>query len=143
MEPILQERLLTQACLLCDPENLLGDSHPCTASLLARALDLSSVAFITFLISSMDLFPQVNAIYKTYFGSSPPARACVAVTLPNSCRVSLEAIAYAGPRSGARHALHVQGLSYWAPANIGPYSQAVTVRHFQSVIYTCPLPLLF
>jgi hypothetical protein len=23
--------------------------------------------------------------------------------------------------------LHVQGLSYWAPANIGPYSQGVVV----------------
>lgn len=27
-----------------------------------------------------------------------------------------------------RRALHVQGVSYWAPANIGPYSQAIQVR---------------
>jgi diphthine-ammonia ligase len=31
-------------------------------------------------------------------------------------------------RIQGRQALHVQGLSYWAPANIGPYSQAVSVR---------------
>lgn len=29
----------------------------------------------------------------------------------------------------SRTALHVQGMSYWAPANIGPYSQAVMVGH--------------
>ena len=29
-----------------------------------------------------------------------------------------------------REALHVQSISYWAPANIGPYSQAVKVRSF-------------
>lgn len=27
-----------------------------------------------------------------------------------------------------REALHVQSLSHWAPANIGPYSQALRVR---------------
>lgn len=27
-----------------------------------------------------------------------------------------------------RGALHVQSMSHWAPANIGPYSQAVRVR---------------
>lgn len=26
-----------------------------------------------------------------------------------------------------RETMHVQGLSYWAPANIGPYSQSVVV----------------
>lgn len=25
------------------------------------------------------------------------------------------------------HTMHVQGVSHWAPANIGPYSQAVRV----------------
>jgi diphthine-ammonia ligase len=30
-------------------------------------------------------------------------------------------------RVQGRQALHVQGLSHWAPANIGPYSQAVSV----------------
>jgi len=31
-----------------------------------------------------------------------------------------------GPSGSARRALHVQSRSYWAPANIGPYSQAVS-----------------
>ena len=76
----------------------------------------------------MDYFSRVNAIYQTYFGSSPASRACVAVDMTNQpFRVKLEAIAYAEESPSDRQALHVQGLSYWAPANIGPYSQAVVV----------------
>ena len=75
----------------------------------------------------MDLFPTLNTIYATFFGASPPTRACVAVDLPPSVRVKLDCFAYAEPDPGQRTALHVQGLSYWAPANIGPYSQAVLV----------------
>lgn len=78
----------------------------------------------------MDLFARVNAVYATFFGSSPPARACIAVDLPDVFRVQIEAVAYAEKSPSERQALHVQGLSYWAPANIGPYSQAVTVRSF-------------
>ena len=75
----------------------------------------------------MDLFAQVNAVYATYFGTSPPARACVAADLPSPIRVRLDCIAYAERDLSERQALHVQGLSYWAPANIGPYSQAIIV----------------
>jgi len=75
----------------------------------------------------MDLFPTLNAIYATFFGTSPPTRACVAVDLPPSVRVKLDCFAYAETDPGQRTALHVQGMSYWAPANIGPYSQAVLV----------------
>lgn len=75
----------------------------------------------------MDLFARVNAVYATYFGTSPPARACVAVDLPTPLRVRLDCIAYTERTPTERQALHVQGLSYWAPANIGPYSQAIVV----------------
>ncbi|EJD53709.1 adenine nucleotide alpha hydrolases-like protein [Auricularia subglabra TFB-10046 SS5] len=90
-------------------------------------LGLQHVASIDILLSSMDLFPALNSIYIEHFGSSPPARACVAVDLHPPTRVSLSAVAYAKCETPQdRQALHVQGLSYWAPANIGPYSQAVT-----------------
>ncbi|KAF9818346.1 hypothetical protein IEO21_02861 [Rhodonia placenta] len=84
--------------------------------LKAYDLQLSHCTNINIFLSSMDLFAQANAVYATFFGTSPPARACVAVDLPS-------------PTSPAdRQALHVQGLSYWAPANIGPYSQAIVVN---------------
>ncbi|ODN79369.1 hypothetical protein L202_03373 [Cryptococcus amylolentus CBS 6039] len=92
-------------------------------------------AHITLLLSDMSLFLPVNAIYKTYFGTSPPSRATVAVPL-SSGRVRVEVVGFddtpsqsGGAKVGGRSALHVQGLSYWAPANIGPYSQAVLVSH--------------
>jgi hypothetical protein len=76
----------------------------------------------------MDLFGRVNAVYSEFFGSSPPARACVGVDLPENVRVRLDCVAIKEKSFSDRHSLHVQGLSYWAPANIGPYSQAITVR---------------
>ncbi|KAF7292378.1 Diphthami-syn-2 domain-containing protein [Mycena chlorophos] len=87
------------------------------------SLDLVDCTNINIFLSSMDLFADVNAVYSTFFGTSPPSRACVAVTLPAPHHVILECIAHS--RAAQRHALHVQSLSYWAPANIGPYSQAV------------------
>ncbi|WVQ69542.1 uncharacterized protein L199_007762 [Kwoniella botswanensis] len=105
---------------------------------------------ITLLLSSMSLFLPANAAYKTYFGTSPPSRATVAVPLQNN-RVRIEVIGFddtptLSPSSsslklvGDRNALHVQSLSYWAPANIGPYSQAVMVN--QRIHLAGQIPLL-
>ncbi|TFY65643.1 hypothetical protein EVG20_g5452 [Dentipellis fragilis] len=88
---------------------------------------LSQIANINIFISDMTLFGSINAVYVEYFGTSPPARACVAVNLPSPIHVVLDCVAYADHKPADRQALHVQGLSYWAPANIGPYSQAILV----------------
>jgi diphthine-ammonia ligase len=82
----------------------------------------------------MDLFTRVNAAYSTFFGSSPPARACVAVDLPHPIHIRLDVVAFAEHNRSDRQALHVQGLSYWAPANIGPYSQAIKVCIFSLLV---------
>lgn len=75
----------------------------------------------------MDLFSRVNAVYGTFFGISPPARACVGIDLPPNISVKLDCVAFVEHTLLERQSLHVQSLSYWAPANIGPYSQAITV----------------
>ena len=103
-------------------------TSPLSARLSEHALDISHCANINIYISDMSLFARVNAVYATYFGSSPPARACVAVDLPAHEEIQMDCIAFREERPTERQALHVQGLSYWAPANIGPYSQAITVR---------------
>jgi len=100
----------------------------CTEILAIYSLNLAHCSHINLFLSSMDLFHRVNAVYATYFGTNPPSRACVAVDLVPPTRVKLDCIAYADDRPSERQALHVQGLSYWAPANIGPYSQAIMVR---------------
>ncbi|KAG6903505.1 hypothetical protein C0995_005528 [Termitomyces sp. Mi166 len=88
-------------------------------------LEVSNCTNINVFLSDIDLFARVNAVYATFFGSSPPARACVAVDLPHPVRVRLDCTAFVEKSPQDRQALHVQGLSYWAPANIGPYSQAI------------------
>lgn len=99
--------------------------------ILARqSLVLSNIAHINVYISSIQDFARINAVYSTMFGTSPPTRACVAVDLPEHVRVRMDCLAYAESNSHDRQALHVQSLSYWAPANIGPYSQAVVVSPY-------------
>lgn len=93
----------------------------------SHSLSLSNCVNINVYLSSMDLFPSLNALYTKYFGSSPPARACVAVDLPDQSRIKIDCTAYVEDAKKKREALHVQSVSYWAPANIGPYSQAIVV----------------
>ncbi|KAF8630333.1 hypothetical protein AX15_002983 [Amanita polypyramis BW_CC] len=88
-------------------------------------LQLSNCVIVNIYLSSMDIFARVNVVYSTFFGTSPPARACIVVDLPVSINVRLDCLAFSERRPSDRYALHVQGLSYWAPANIGPYSQAI------------------
>ncbi|KAG7449048.1 uncharacterized protein BT62DRAFT_944940 [Guyanagaster necrorhizus] len=99
--------------------NLLQDQ------LTRHAVQLYQCTNINIFVSSMDLFARINAVYATFFGTSPPARACVAVDLPRPRRLKIDCIAFADKSPADRQALHVQSLSYWAPANIGPYSQAI------------------
>jgi len=88
---------------------------------------LSDVLKITLVIDSMKNYATINKKYASYFGINPPVRVCVAVdrqNFPNESRLMLRCVGQKrnlnNPRRGE---LHVQGLSHWAPANIGPYSQ--------------------
>ncbi|KAL1661479.1 hypothetical protein GGF50DRAFT_129469 [Schizophyllum commune] len=108
----------------------LEDEMTACFELLKEQLDQHSLSLpdctsINLLISSMDYFIAINSVYARYFGTSPPARATVAVDLPAPHRVRIDCIARRSASPDQRQALHVQGLSYWAPANIGPYSQAI------------------
>lgn len=53
---------------------------------------------------------------------------CASLSLPEGILVRLEVL-FCGRGSG-RSSMHVQSLSEWAPANIGPYSQAYTVSEW-------------
>ncbi|KAK9477715.1 hypothetical protein V1514DRAFT_106129 [Lipomyces japonicus] len=92
--------------------------------------DPYAIVSVTLLLSDMKNFAAANVAYKAFFSSpprvNPPSRTCVSTSLPSRSRVSLSAIIARDP--SARSGLHVQGRSYWAPANIGPYSQAITLK---------------
>ncbi|KAK9367398.1 hypothetical protein V1509DRAFT_626521 [Lipomyces kononenkoae] len=96
-----------------------------------KITDPYSIASITLHLSDMRSYAAANESYKGFFADpitkpNPPARACISTLLPSSCRASLSAIITRNAET--RSGLHVQGRSYWAPANIGPYAQACTVQ---------------
>ncbi|KAL1997931.1 hypothetical protein VTN02DRAFT_410 [Thermoascus thermophilus] len=87
------------------------------------------IVFATVLLRSMGDFASINGVYATLFQKpNPPARATVACGdgLPEGVEVAVSVVVDLGPRD-LRQGLHVRSRSYWAPANIGPYSQAITV----------------
>ena len=92
-------------------------------------LDIGDLVFTTILLRRMSDFATVNVEYATMFTKpNPPARVTVACGdgLPTGADVMIHVIASKYPPQ-YREGLHVQSQSYWAPANIGPYSQARTV----------------
>ncbi|KAL1793103.1 hypothetical protein ACET3X_008085 [Alternaria dauci] len=99
----------------------------------------SSVNHCTLLLRDMADFTVLNPVYAQYFSDvNPPARATIAVgdAMPKGVHAMLSVVADKDERDQdgkvtrpvRRQGLHVQGRSYWAPANIGPYSQAISVR---------------
>jgi diphthine-ammonia ligase len=90
-----------------------------------KTLDILST---TLILRSMSEFAAVNAVYGPFFTDpNPPSRVTVACgnRLPQGVDVMLSIIA--ANKQAKRNGLHVQSRSYWAPANIGPYSQAISI----------------
>ena len=77
-------------------------------------------------LRNMADFPKVNALYGRLFTNpNPPSRVTVSCgeLLPPSGSIAIHLTI--DTSGGHREGLHVQSRSYWAPANIGPYSQAI------------------
>ncbi|XP_029683518.1 diphthine--ammonia ligase isoform X2 [Takifugu rubripes] len=98
-----------------------------------RGWKLQDIILVHLYVKSMGDFVPLNAVYKKHFGVNPPARVCVQAPLPAGQLLQMDCLLQAWtepPEEGCFHergALHVQSMSHWAPANIGPYSQAVRV----------------
>ncbi|EDW62389.2 LOW QUALITY PROTEIN: uncharacterized protein Dvir_GJ16780 [Drosophila virilis] len=108
----------------------------------SNGYELQDLCFTTLYVRSIAEYPALNSIYLQSFGfHNPPTRVCVECPLPDDCHVIMEAIAYHAPAThsgddseetqqllnGRRNTMHVQGISHWAPANIGPYSQSTRI----------------
>lgn len=104
--------------------------HDLDASISKAGHDFSSIAYTSIILRNMSDFAAVNKAYGSRFQHpSPPARitlACAGV-LPQDALVTISATSVLPNVEKSRKGLHVQSRSYWAPANIGPYSQAITV----------------
>ncbi|KAI5838953.1 hypothetical protein DFP73DRAFT_599237 [Morchella snyderi] len=101
----------------------------------------SSITSTTLLLRSMSDFAAINNIYSSFFATpNPPSRVTVSVgsRLPANTNILLSATINL-PTKSPRKGLHVQSRSYWAPANIGPYSQAVSVDGWTALAGMIPL----
>ncbi|KKA26753.1 hypothetical protein TD95_000864 [Thielaviopsis punctulata] len=113
----------TKSCVLQirDKVNLWSKNLP-------SANPASDVIHNTVMLRRMEDFGLVNKLYGEFFQfANPPARVTVSVgdSLPDGYDIAICVTSFPGSSVSARTGLHVQSRSYWAPANIGPYSQAI------------------
>lgn len=91
-----------------------------TVFLLFQGINVYNLAFSLHLV-------------KTLISSLTFCRVCAQALLPTGQLLHMDCLLHAWnePLDGGcfreREALHVQSMSHWAPANIGPYSQALRV----------------
>ncbi|GAO13844.1 uncharacterized protein UV8b_03927 [Ustilaginoidea virens] len=99
------------------------------ALLSSNGLQPGHITSVVVILRDMSDFPHVNRIYGGLFAKpNPPARVTVSCgdLLPAGRSVVVcVSVPRAAAAAASRGGLHVQSRSYWAPANIGPYSQAV------------------
>ncbi|XP_059209978.1 diphthine--ammonia ligase [Centropristis striata] len=99
----------------------------------SRGWKMKDIVLVHLYVRSMEDFVSLNTVYKKHFGLNPPARVCVQAPLPAAQLLLMDCLLHDWTEPleegcfHQREALHVQSLSHWAPANIGPYSQALRV----------------
>ncbi|KAL3968772.1 [histone H3]-lysine9 N-trimethyltransferase SETDB1 [Sarotherodon galilaeus] len=100
----------------------------------SRGWKMKDIVLVHLYVKNMEDFVELNAVYKKHFDINPPARVCVQVPLPAGQLLQMDCLLHDWTEPLAegcfnqREALHVQSLSHWAPANIGPYSQALRIN---------------
>lgn len=88
-------------------------------------LSPDNVTSSSLILNDMSDFAAINTVYSSHFTAPlPPARVCISARLPQgvNCQLSVSAARDLKHKTG----LHVQSRSYWAPCNIGPYSQTIS-----------------
>ncbi|XDV42532.1 hypothetical protein PO909_011172 [Leuciscus waleckii] len=99
---------------------------------------MKHVLLVHLYVRDMQNFSLINSVYQSFFTLNPPARVCVQASLPLGQHLQMDVLLHDWTTASEkdsfpqRHTLHVQSRSHWAPASIGPYSQAVQV-HFSSL----------
>ncbi|KAM9708154.1 diphthine--ammonia ligase [Menidia menidia] len=100
----------------------------------SRGWKMENIVLVHLYVRNIQDFGSLNAVYKNYFDTNPPARVCVQAPLPAGQQLQMDFLLHDWTEPLAegcfkqRETLHVQSLSHWAPANIGPYSQALRVE---------------
>ncbi|KAI0446839.1 hypothetical protein F4803DRAFT_559258 [Xylaria telfairii] len=94
-----------------------------------HALPATAITNSVIVLRHMSDFPLVNKHYGSLFHApNPPSRVTISCgdgLLPKDAAIAVYISVQLGLQPHERRGLHVQSRSYWAPANIGPYSQAI------------------
>lgn len=96
--------------------------------LASKQFKWTDVVTMNVFVRDMNDFARINAIYKTFFDINPPTRALVGSNLEGKANLQIDLTAIKAMDNVKRDVMHVQGISYWAPANIGPYSQSIITQ---------------
>ncbi|KAK0633447.1 hypothetical protein B0T14DRAFT_391561, partial [Immersiella caudata] len=131
---------LQQWCLVRRPSSSSTSIEAETKSVVEQirqklhqtSLTPSAIINTIILLRHMADFPTVNTIYGALFDApNPPSRVTVScgdlLASDPSVNIAVYLSVHDNLTSYQRQGLHVQSRSYWAPANIGPYSQAITI----------------
>lgn len=121
--------------------------------LSSASLEASQITNTIIALRRMADFPKVNAEYGKLFPKpNPPSRVTISCgdLLPDGCNIAIYLTVPSSQVKVDRNGLHVQSRSYWAPANIGPYSQAIdipiTAKHvdtgLRSIAIAGQIPLI-
>lgn len=95
-----------------------------TATLNNYGLTTNHIVGVNIYLRKMEHFKIVNQVYKAFFTGTPASRACISLNLPPNDVLWLDVVGVNNVNQRQRF-LHVSSLSHWAPANIGPYAQAI------------------
>ncbi|XP_074853026.1 diphthine--ammonia ligase isoform X2 [Carettochelys insculpta] len=103
------------------------------ANMSTKGLELKDIILVHLYMKNMKDFAVINSAYMTEFDICPPARVCAEAPLPEGVLFSMDCLAHKGDipigdlECYQKQIMHVQSISHWAPANIGPYSQSIKV----------------
>lgn len=104
-------------------------------------LKFSNIQSSKLLVKDMANFGKINSMYVKYFNEPlPPARICVETNLPDTIHAQLSVVILKDIKT--KSGLHVQGRSYWAPCNIGPYSQGIADSNDSIIRISGQIPLI-
>ncbi|KAM6134243.1 diphthine--ammonia ligase isoform 3-T3 [Phoenicopterus ruber ruber] len=103
------------------------------ANMTSEGLKLKDIILVHLYMKSMKDFDVINSVYVTEFDLCPPARVCVETLLPDGVLFCIDCLAHKYDIAtddvlrDEKLVMHVQSISHWAPASIGPYSQSIKV----------------
>ncbi|NXF49654.1 DPH6 ligase, partial [Oceanites oceanicus] len=103
------------------------------ANMTSEGLKLKDIILVHLYMKSMKDFNVINSVYVTEFDLCPPARVCVETLLPDGVLFCIDCLAHKygiatdDVLCDEKLVMHVQSISHWAPASIGPYSQSIKV----------------